>query len=61
MRRLQSARIVFVISLVSILLLILSFAGVLNPPIAGADRFAEEREAAHDLGAPDLLNPNESK
>lgn len=59
MRRRQSARIVFVISSISIILLILSFAGVLNPPLAGADRFADERDAARDLGAPDLSDPNE--
>jgi len=58
-RRRQSARIVFVISSISIILLILSFAGVLNPPLAGADRFADERDAARDLGAPDLSDPNE--
>jgi N-acetylmuramoyl-L-alanine amidase len=57
-RRRQSARIVFVTSLLSIILLVLSLAGVLNPPIAGADRFAEEREAAHNLGAPDLTDPD---
>ena len=59
MRRLQSARIVLVFSLISVILLILSFAGVLNPPIAGADRFAEQRDAAHSLGIPDRTGPSE--
>ncbi|MDD2427826.1 MAG: N-acetylmuramoyl-L-alanine amidase, partial [Eubacteriales bacterium] len=57
MRRRQSARIVFFFVAISLILLILSFAGVLNSPIAGADRFAAEREAAHDLGAPDRKDP----
>ncbi|MDD4324452.1 MAG: N-acetylmuramoyl-L-alanine amidase [Eubacteriales bacterium] len=57
MRRRQSARIVLFFVIISLILLILSFAGVLNSPIAGADRFARERQAARDLGAPDRKDP----
>lgn len=59
MRRPKSARIVLVVSLISVILLTLSFAGVLNSPIAGSDRFAGERDASHILGAPDRVDPGE--
>lgn len=59
MRRQQSARIVFVFVFISVFLLILSFFGVLNPPIGGADRFAQEREASRNLGAPNRTDPDE--